>query len=427
MNHIIKNYNQLASSNNRQIVLDIVEAGLSAIITETIVNSSIQLNNGVLRIKDEDFELDKYKSIKLIGFGKVSGRAASAISKILGDRINSAIIIDRKDPKLLEGTRSDSIIKYSGSHPEPSLENFKFSENLINSVKSPDKDDLIIVIVSGGGSALFCWPEQEFIDSKKLYDSFLATGQTINELNTVRKHISLVKGGGLAKLLYPAKVIGLIFSDVPGDRYNQVASGPTYRDDSTIKDAQNIIDENNLGTFNLIETPKENKYFENVENIILASNKIALEAMAQKAREFGIKVNIISDNIYDSADEVISNFIKASEPNSVILGGGEIRLKITGESGSGGRNSYLAMKSIVNIDNYTFCSIASDGSDNGDSAGAISDKSTLAKIEQLGLNLNDYIENFDSFELFDKLGDIIFTGPTGSNVSDLMLLLNKDE
>ena len=425
MEHRIKNYEQLATDTYRKDALDIAEAGLEAISTESIIDSSIKIDGDYLHVNDEIFKLSDYQSIKVIGFGKASSKAAKALEKILGNRITMGIVID-KEPNTCE-----TIKVYRGTHPRPSLENFDVSKDIVTLAETSSEKDLVIVIVSGGGSALLCWPETECLRGQELYDAFLKSGETIKELNTVRKHISLVKGGGLAKILFPATVIGLIFSDIPGEHYEQVASGPTFIDNSTKAEAEKIISNLNasalqvLGKIELFETPKENKYFEKVHNFILVSNHTALEAMANKAQALGYTSKILDAENYESADETMSKLEVASSPKSVILAGGEIRLKIEKPGGSGGRNSYLVSKAIDKIKNSVVISLASDGIDNGESAGAIADDTTLTNAQNLGIDLNDHIQRYDTYDLFEKLRGTIYTGPTGANVSDLIIYLKK--
>jgi glycerate-2-kinase len=292
------------------------------------------------------------------------------------------------------------------------------------------------VLVSGGGSALLSYPDSEYEQGAKLYDAFLKSGKTISEINTVRKHLSLMKGGGLAKIAYPATVVGLIFSDVPGDKFEDVASGPTYKDKTTLEDAQNIIKANNLGEFDLVETPKEDKYFEKVKNFVLVSNKIALEAMAKKVHELNLAVNIVSTDLYDEVGESLRKIFHITEEfkknisGSVSLAAGEPSLVVSKNVGKGGRNLHMGLEVIKNKlitdDKSVFISFASDGMDNTDMAGAVVDMETIKKAELLGLNSVEYCDNFDSYNFFKQTGDLIDTGPTGANVSDLMILLNKD-
>ena len=248
-------------------------------------------------------------------------------------------------------------------------------------------------------------------------------------MNTVRKHLSLLKGGGLAKIAYPATVIGLIFSDVPGDDFGEVASGPTFKDTTTIVDAQNIINKYNLGEFELIETPKEDKYFEKVHNFICVSNKTAILKMAEKVESLGLKAKVVSTDLYDEVNVSLKEIFDAKEDNTVVLAAGEPKLKVSGDKGSGGRNLYMALKSIeLNEfkDGEVFVSLASDGMDNGPSAGAVVDKYTVEKIKKLEIDIKEYLDNFDAYPVFDKSIDMIMTGPTGANVSDLMILFQNN-
>ncbi len=436
----IKNFDELATTPNRKITLEIMEAGLDAIDTEKVIDSSVSIVGNILFVKGKPFNLTNYKKIKVIGFGKSSCQAALALEKILGAKIDEGVVIglQKVDCKYIE--------TFAGTHPKPSEANIEAGKKIYEIAEKAEKNNLVIVLVSGGGSALLCYPENEVIQGAKLYDAFLGSGKTITEINTVRKHLSLLKGGGLAKIAYPATVIGLIFSDVPGDLFEDVASGPTYKDKTTIADAQKIVTENNLGEFDLIETPKEDKFFDSVYNFVLVSNKTAVEAMAKKAQELKLGANIVSTNLYDETKKVLQkiftarknrvskNFQKPGFKEStglVVLVAGEPKIKIGNKRniiGKGGRNLHMGLEVVKQKlvdENSVFISFASDGMDNSDGAGVIVDKNTIEKVEKLGLNVEDYLERFDSYNFFQKSGDMIITGPTGTNVSDLMILFSK--
>ena len=405
---------------NRQKALAIIEAGLSAIDTKRVVRSTIILQDEVLKIKDLEINLKDYKKIKIIGFGKASSEAALALEEVLGSRISGGVTIDIKSS---ETRYIESLV---GDHPHPSMKNVLATEKVIESVKGLTEDDLVLVIVSGGGSALLCWPEEECNQGEMLYSNFLKVGGTIEELNIVRKHLSLIKGGGLAKLLHPARVVGLIFCDVPGGNAEEVASGPTSKDTTTTEDAKKILNKYGFEGFKLNETPKEDKYFERVTNISLVSNLNALEAMALKAQELGFEAKILSSKIYSLPEETINDFKKLLTKNTVVLGGGEVKLVIKGEGGSGGRCVQLALASLKHLEaDETFSAIASDGIDNSDTAGAIVDKNTLEIVSRLNLDIETYLERVDSYNFFKQTGDLVFTGPTGANVSDLMLWIKE--
>ncbi len=424
--NLFKNYNELATTPNRQLALEIIESGLDAINTESVIKNKIKLENNILLIEDKSFDLSKFKRIKVVGFGKSSCEAAMAMEKILGSGITDGAVVglEKVDCKYIE--------IFAGTHPRPSEANFEAGKKIYEIIKDSTEEDLIIVLASGGGSALLCYPESEYTEGVKLYDAFLKFGGTISQMNTIRKHLSLLKGGGLAKIAYPATVVGLIFSDVPGDAFENVASGPTYKDDTTVALAQKFIAENNLGDFSLIETPKEDKYFEKVHNFVLVSNNTAVEAMAKKAQDLDFSVDILSTELYDEVGVALRKIFSvdsfSKRENYVVLAAGEPRVTVLKNAGKGGRNLHMALEAVrmelVN-DNSVFISFASDGADNSDSAGAIVDKNTMEKVKKLNLDVDDYSSRFDSYNFFQKTGDIIFTDPTGANVSDLMILLTK--
>ena len=206
---MIKNFDDLAVTPNRKLALEIIEAGLNAISTKKVVGSLVSLKGDILTVNDKEFDLTKFKRIKVVGFGKSSCEAALALEKILGTRISGGAVIG------LSKVESKYIETFAGTHPRSSEANVEAGNKIFEIINGSTEEDLIIVLVSGGGSALLCYPESEYIQGAKLYDGFLKLGKTISEMNTIRKHLSLLKGGGLAKIAYPATVIGLIFSDVP--------------------------------------------------------------------------------------------------------------------------------------------------------------------------------------------------------------------
>ncbi len=417
----IKNRKDLATTPERQIVLDIAEAGYDAIDTKEIIRATVSLSGTTLKIQDKTFDLTGIKNIYVVGFGKASCLAASELDEILGATIKEGIAIG------LAPIACDYIQTYGGSHPLPSVANVEYSDKIIQISKNLTEHDLVIVVVSGGGSALLCWPMDECKQANRLYDDFLKTGGDIKELNTIRKHISLLKGGGLAKVLYPATVIGLVFSDVPGDNFDFIASGPTYKDTTTIADAQAILDKYGLTGYTLNETPNDDQYFEKVTNIPLVSNTEALQAMKVKAESLGLKAEILSAELYDAPEQVVQKFLKEIEPGCVVLGGGEPKAIVTRDDGSGGRSERLGIEMLPFLtEQDTFAAIASDGLDNGPAAGIIEDWSTLQKVKDEGIDIEDYKERWDSLGFYQKTGnELLQTGPTQANVSDLMIMYRK--
>ena len=220
----IQNKKELAITPLREQALEILEAGYRAIDTETIIVEAISVSNNTLSIKGQEFQLEDYDSIHLVGFGKASCEAANAFEKVLGNILKSGIVIDVE----LESSVCEVVQTYRASHPKPTPENVAIAQKIIDFSEKLTERDLVIVNISGGGSSLLCWPTTECEQGVRLYEAFLKTGAVINDLNTVRRHISGLKGGGLAAKLFPATVVGLIFSDVPGGDLSYVASGPNF-------------------------------------------------------------------------------------------------------------------------------------------------------------------------------------------------------
>jgi glycerate-2-kinase len=366
--------------------------------------------------------LNKYKNIYCIAFGKASGDAVLTLEAILGAKLVGGIALDKSE------FPSQIVKLYRGTHPRPSEANVKASGEICKLAEGLGEEDLAFVVVSGGGSSLLCWPESECEQGLLLYESFLKTGGTVREMNTVRKHISAVKGGGLAKTLYPATVISLVLCDVSGGYYEDVASGPTYYDTSTVEDAKAVLTKYNLDVpLYLNETPKDKKYFEKVYNIPVLSNVVALDAMQKKAREIGYEAEILGAEMYDAPDEAIKIFVSRAKPHTVLLAGGEPSLAVTKKGGSGGRNEMTSLMAVKYItDQDTFSSCASDGIDNQSLyAGAIVDVDTIARAQEKGLNVDTALADFDPEPLLIATEDMVLTGETGSNVSDFMLLIRK--
>lgn len=419
----IKNKHELAKTPLRAKALEIVEAGFRAIDTEAAILQNFEIDDHELRVKDEVFSLEEVSRIHVIGFGKAACEGAAALEEVLGPALDSGIVID------IDTKTCNLIETFQADHPKPSNTNVEASSHIVELARSLEEDDLVIIAVSGGGSALLCYPASECDQSQRLYDEFLEAGGTIQELNTVRKHLSQLKGGGLAKELYPAQVVGLIFSDVPGGRLSDVASGPTFYDDSTIEDAKGIIEKYDISDgFEYFETPKDRTYFEKVTNIPLVTSEDAFAAMAKQARSVGLDPQVLSTKMYDFAAPTIERFVSETPPGTVSFGGGEIRLVVDKESGKGGRNLYLANEALQHIktDNRLFISVASDGLDNTDAAGAIADKQVLEKMTERKLDAASFLKNYNSYELFEQTGDLIFTGATGANVADIMLYIHDE-
>ena len=425
----IKNFKELAMTESRRKVLEIAEAGLQAIDTGTVIKNNIRFEKGIIYVKDESFSVEPGSRLLVVGVGKCSLEVGAALEAILGKAISGGIVIDVHPGKLKR------IKAYAGTHPFPSEQNVDATRKVIQLLAGLTKKDLVIFIISGGGSTLLCQPTNfTYQDEAEIIKCLFAGGATIEEINTMRKHLSLARGGYLAKYAYPAKVISLIFSDVPGDRIEFVASGPTVKDSTTVVHAKKIVRkyeiEKKFGFIanGLIETPKDNKYFENVKNILLVTNKIALTAMAKRGKELGFKTRIKTRELRGEAREVgekIVRDIDSAPSKTILLYGGETTVTLK-EKGRGGRNQELTLSALRFLKNgEIIAAVASDGRDNSDFAGVICDIMTRERAENLGLVLERYLYENRSYEFWNRTQDYILTGDTGSNVSDLIVALKE--
>ncbi|MBM3261460.1 DUF4147 domain-containing protein [Candidatus Kaiserbacteria bacterium] len=420
MTGIIKNFETLATTPLRRDALTIAEAAYAAIDTEYVIRSKIILDGQTLIIDGTPYDLSQFKSVKVIGFGKASCRAIQTIESLLKNHITGGVAIDVA-PGVCEFVEVSA-----GSHPLPSRDNVALSGKIVEMAGLGSADDLCIVVVSGGGSSLLCWPMDECEQGARLYEDFTRIGAPIDELNLVRRHISEVKGGGLAAMLHPATVVGLIFCDVPGDRYHDVASGPTYFDESTKEDATKVLDKYGLSGYTLRETPKDRTLFEKVRNVPMVSNHTALEGMRRKAEELGYTVTTVGDALYDEPMTLVQKMRDAISAASAAIAGGEPRIAVHADHRTGGRCQYVSCTSLkVMMPDQVFLSIASDGIDNSDAAGALVDMGTIERAGKAGLDLDTCLDEFNTLPFFQATGDLFYTGRTDANVSDLFLYLRK--
>lgn len=428
--HIIKNFDQLATSALRRQALLIAEAGYEAINTKKAVENAVDFDEkkNLLIVQKQKFNLAGKKKIIILGIGKAALEAASAIYKILGEKISAGYVIDVRD-----GDISKEIICRAGSHPLISERNIAYSKEALNLLSDLTKDDLVIAIISGGGSALFEVPyEMNAEQGAQIFKLLTGQGASIGELNTVRKHISLIKGGQLAKIIYPATCVSLIFSDVPDNDISTIASGPTVKDETSTRDAMGVLNKYDilkkagLAICKLKETPKEDKYFTNVHNVVIVSPEKVLAAMREKAEDLGFEVKYFSQSFQGIARALGPQIIAANNGHhECLLGAGESTVVITGQ-GKGGRSQEMALAALPSIsEKQVLLCLASDGHDNTDAAGAVIDSSTQNRARNLGLDIEQYLQNNDSFTFFEAVGDQVITGQTGVNVSDFFVYLKN--
>jgi glycerate 2-kinase len=336
----------------------------------------------------------------------------------------------------------------------PDENGLKGTEEIIRLLKNSKENTLAVCLISGGGSALLVAPYEGITlkEKQKITQQLLKAGADIYELNTVRKHISKVKGGRLAEIAYPARILSLILSDVIGDRLDVIASGPTSSDRTTYKDAlmvlkkyrliesspRSVVGILNRGINSLIpEIPKKgNIIFKHVENMVIGSNKILLDAAKEKAEKLGFDVEIISSELSGEAKDVgkwlaqKSMTMKCSKDKKIkkstcLISGGETTVTVKGK-GVGGRNMELALSfaiEINGIDGITLLSAGTDGTDGPtDAAGACVDGQTVSKAKAIGIYPEAYLRNNDSYNFFKKTNELFNTGPTGTNVMDIQIV-----
>ncbi|MBD3205264.1 DUF4147 domain-containing protein, partial [Candidatus Bathyarchaeota archaeon] len=429
--------------NLRNDSTEIIEEAIKSVNPYFALKKIIKIEDNELTIKNVVLDINNINKILVVGGGKASVPMARALEDILKDRIDNGIVNTLHETKNKQDLR---YIKVNGaSHPIPDKSGMIGVKTMLEMVSDLNENDLVFAIISGGGSSLMPFPAENITleEVQLVTERLLKAGATINELNSVRKHLSSIKGGQLAKSIFPARTIGLILSDVIGDPLDTIASGPTAPDDSFFEDALNVlkkyellnqIPENvekrlKMGVVGkLAETPKTgDKVFVKVDNFIVANNLLAANAAASKASELGYKSNVLSTYIEGEARQlgiflggISKSIIKNGnplDPPAALIIGGETTVKVTG-NGKGGRNQEVALSSIrmINGLNTLIATLGTDGIDGPtEAAGAIADGQSMTKAISMKLSPEEYLNNNDSYSFFEKMGDLIITGPTGTN------------
>lgn len=436
----------------RKDALDIFLAGVRAVEPAAAVKKYCQREGNQLRIHEKSYDLTQFKNIYIIGAGKAGGPMARAMEDILGDRITGGLVCV-KYGHLAELSRVQLI---EADHPVPDDKGMGAAEAILSLASKAEKGDLVLCLISGGGSALLPLPVEglNLEDKQETTKTMLACGASIHEINAVRKHMSRVKGGGLARAVYPATLVSLILSDVIGDDLDVIASGPTVPDLSSFQDCMNILEKyrirdmvpDNVRAFfekgvqgEVPETPKTgDAVFEETESVIIGSNLACVLAAEERAKELGYNTAVLSTMIEGETKEVAGVHVaiakevqKTGHPVSCpacVLSGGETTVTIAGK-GLGGRNQEFVLAGAMALDGVegiVMLSAGTDGTDGPtDAAGAVADGHTIRRSHALGLNPSDFLSENDSYHFFEKLEDLIKTGPTNTNVMDLRILLIK--
>jgi len=428
----------------------IFNKGLEAVEPRAAVKRNCRLDGDTLHIADSAYDLSRVKNIFVIGTGKASAPMAAAVEDILGDRISSGIV----NVKYGHTAETRRITLVEAGHPVPDKNGQDGAQSILDLARAAKEGDLLICLISGGGSALLPLPCEGMTlkDKQDTTNVLLACGATIHEINAIRKHLSGAKGGQLARAAYPADIISLMLSDVIGDDLDVIASGPTVPDFSTYKDCMDIflkydivkklpdkvISHMNAGIAGkLPETPKEgDPAFEKTKNLVIGSNIDAIRAAKAEADVLGYNTVVLSSMIEGETREVAlvhgaiaREVLKSGYPlasPACILSGGETTVTIRGD-GKGGRNQEFSLAVAMDIADHDHIVVLSGGTDGNDgptdAAGALADNQTVRRAEAMNLSAQVYLNNNDSYHFFEKLGDLLITGPTNTNVMDVRILL----
>lgn len=423
------------------------EKAIKAVDPENLIKEQFQIKDHKLFFRNSISEnLNLYKNIYLIGFGKGVAPMAKAMEALLGNRLSEGCIVVKYD----HGETLHKVEVIEAAHPLPDENSLLAGKKILELADKATEDDLVITLITGGGSSLF---EQlpngiSLDDLANLNRSLLRCGATISEINTIRKYISLIKGGALAQRIAPASVFSIILSDIIGDPIADIASGPTVYQNKNRNDVLEILRKYKIQLeipetiMNFIINDRQvnnvpNQKMHCPKNLIVGNNLLSLKAIENVALENNMKPFILTDRMDGEARELARFFAgmaKSGIANSIplkspvcIISGGESTVTIKGK-GKGGRNQELALAFLNEMKDvsepFTFCSIGSDGTDGPtDAAGAWVDHLSFLKAKQKNLNMNHYLENNDAYHFFESIDQLYKTGPTRTNVMDFVILM----
>jgi hydroxypyruvate reductase len=428
----------------------IFEAAIRAVEPGEAVRRHVRRDGDVLEIGSVKYELKNYSGVYVVGAGKANAPMADALESILGDSLNGGIIT----VKYGHGLPLRKIQVCEGGHPVPDENGLAGAQAMLNLVRPLDEDALVFCLLSGGGSALMPVPAEgvTLSDKQETTRLLLACGANIEEINAVRKHLSAIKGGQLARAIAPATCVSLILSDVVGDSLDAIASGPTEPDRTTFQDVLKIVRQYGIkeklpapvrmritkgADGGIDDTPKaDDLSFSRTQNVIVGNNRQAIQAAASEAKSLGYTTLILSSSIEGETAEVarihaaIAREIHESghpiQRPACILSGGETTVTIKGD-GKGGRNQEFALAAAGKISGLPDTLILSGGTDGTDgptdAAGAFADGTTKQRARDAGMEIEEFLHRNDSYTFFERLDDLLKTGPTRTNVMDVRIIL----
>ncbi len=443
LENFFKNYDKLTNSNRlreRIDLLKILYKAIEAVDPYNCVKEYMKRDNSHLFIGDELYDLSCFKHIYVVGMGKAAIPMAEAVYDILGERVEGYLNAP-KDEVI------GNLICHKAGHPIPDEDGVEGAKFIWDLVSKAGANDLVICLISGGGSAMAPLPKDgiSLADKQLVTELLLKSGADIHEINKVRKYLSKIKGGGLARQAYPAKIVSLILSDVVGDSIETIASGPTFPvflskrevisiirrydlEDRIPSNVKKVLEEK------AEEPPNDDVISQNIKNIIVGSNIKALKAAFKKSKALGYNAIILTSTMEGEAKEVAlllmaisREIVKRDHPikkPAIILVGGETTVTVCGK-GCGGRNQELVLSGLRRIGpSITLAAMGTDGIDgNTPAAGAIGDIHILDEAKRMGLVIEKYLSQNDSYNFFSKTNGLIITGPTATNVADVVVVM----
>ena len=416
----------------------ILNACIEAVEPGNAVHRFVRREKNILFIDNQPYHLDEFDNVTVLGFGKATEAMSLALLDVLASYPSRGLLI----PKQAFTSPASGFDVSPGGHPVPTEASLIAGNKAFDLVSNLTERDLLICLISGGGSALMTSPRHglQLEDLQTLTKLLLACGARVDEINTLRRHLDRVKGGRVAKSANGARIASLILSDVVGNPLEAIASGPTAPDPTSREDALNILKKYDLlekvpaailqVLENVAETPKPNDpLFERVRNVLVGSNSLAAQAGLETAKSLGFHTYFLGDTWQGEAREIAKElcgyFKRDYERPFCLIAGGETTVTITG-NGKGGRNQELALAAAIEMNGLQdsmLITLATDGEDGPtDAAGAVVTGETRQRGESLGVNAQAFLSQNDAYSYFEKLDDLLKVGPTGTNVNDLTLM-----
>ena len=433
---------------HREHLASIFDAAVDAVHPSSIIPSVLKLYDDKIQLAEDIFPFNRFENVYIAGAGKATAAMAFEAEKILQRELKEGVIASRNAFDF----PWHYVRAIEAGHPLPDSNSVMAGEEIIKLLAKLRQKDLMIFLLSGGASSMMmdlpvgC----TLSDINTTFELLLNSGASIHEMNTVRKHLSELKGGQLVKKCGGATISCFIISDVVGNDMQVIGSGPTTGDDTTYQDAMNIIERYGLRKGlpfsivshiqkgidgNISENPKPgDPVFRNTHNYIVADNTKALEAAKNKAAELGYDALVVSHSLSGNAEDAANEWVKTLTSlrgkNVCAIGGGETTVKVTG-NGKGGRNQHFALAAAIALKSSKDISLLAAGTDGSDgptdAAGAFVNSSTYTKASGIGMNAEEYLRENNSYNFFDAIGDLLKTGPTHTNVMDLVVsIVNAD-